>query len=184
MCRGGLTGHRGQVSHDRAHRPAPISRRTLLRWAVDAALLAAIAVSVLLEPVSIAVHSVAGLIFAGFVAPHLWYRRAWIGGVLRRLWRRRSLRRALRWSLSQAALLLGLTLIVTASGLWDWLDGRTRIRWHAISSIILIAAVLRHTWTRRGRLLRRRAAASLAGQPEAGPADVTPGRCGEAGAAR
>ena len=113
-------------------------RRPLWRWAVDLVLIAAAVVSVVLEPVSIALHSVLGLVFAGFVGPHLWNRRAWIRGTLRRLWRRRSLPGALRWSLSQASVLLVLTMVVTASGLWDWLDGRTKIRWHAISSIIQI----------------------------------------------
>ena len=132
---------------------------------MDLVLLAAASVSVATEPMSIAIHSVLGLLFAGFVGPHLWNRRAWIRGTLRRLWRRRSLPRALRWSLSQASLLLVLTVIVTASGLWDWLDGRTTIRWHAISSIILLAVIIRHTWTRRGWLLRRRAARTSAAKP-------------------
>ncbi len=135
-----------------------------MRWAVDLALIAASVLSVLFEPVSIAVHSVIGLVFVGVVGPHLWNRRAWIRGTLRRLWSRRSLSRAVRWSVGQASLLLALTLVVTASGLWDWLDGRTRIRWHAISSVILIAVLIRHAWTRRGWLLRRRAARS-AGDP-------------------
>jgi hypothetical protein len=117
-------------------------------------LIAAAVASVALEPVSIAWHSVIGLVFAGLAGPHLWHRRAWIRGTLRRLWQRRSLPRALRWSLSQASLLLVLAVIVTASGLWDWLDGRTTIRWHAISSVILLAVLARHTWTRRGRLLQ------------------------------
>lgn len=138
---------------DRARRRPP---RPLWRWAVDLILLTAAMVSVVTEPVSIAIHSILGLVFAGFVGPHLWNRRAWIRGTLRRLWQRRSLSRTLRWSLSQASLLLVLTMIVTASGLGDWLDGRTKIRWHAISSIILLGVLLRHTWTRRGWLLRRR----------------------------
>ena len=129
------------------------TRRPIWRWAVDLVLIAAAVVSVLLEPVSIAWHSVIGLVFAGFRGRHLWHRRAWIRGTLRRLWQRRTLSRALRWSLSQAGLLLLLTMIVTASGLWDWLDGRTTIRWHAISSVILLAVLIRHTWTRRRRLL-------------------------------
>ena len=142
--------HRGSVNSSGTER----RRRPRWRWAVDLVLIATAVVSVLLEPVSVAVHSVIGLVFAGFVGPHLWYRRAWIRGTLRRLWQRRSLPRALRWGLSQAGLLLVLTVIVTASGLWDWLDGRTTIRWHAISSIVLLAFLIRHTWTRRGRLLR------------------------------
>jgi hypothetical protein len=145
-------------------------------------------VSVLTEPMSIAIHSVLGLVFAGFVGPHLWNRRAWIRGTLRRLWMRRSLSRTLRWSLSQASLLLVLTMIVTGSGLWDWLDGRTTIRWHAISSIILLAVVLRHTWTRRGWLLRRRpAGSSAAANPSAAnsgaanPGAANPGGPGPGG---
>ena len=157
-------------------RPRRRPARPLWRWAVDLVLLAAAAVSVATEPMSIAIHSVLGLVFAGFVGPHLWNRRAWIRGTLRRLWRRRSLPRALRWSLSQASLLLALTMIVTASGLWDWLDGRTKIRWHAISSIILLAVIIRHTWTRRGWLLRRRAArTSAAGTSAPGTSAANPG---------
>jgi hypothetical protein len=53
-------------------------------------------------------------------------------------------------------LLFVLVVVVTVSGLYDWLDARTRIRWHAISSVILIVVVARHAWTRRQRLLRRR----------------------------
>ena len=155
-----LPGHSGGVNLASTAR-----KRPLWRWAVDLVLLTAALVSLLTEPMSIAVHSVVGLVFAGFAGPHLWNRRAWIRGTLRRLWRRRSLPRALRWSLSQASLLLVLTVIVTASGLWDWLDGRTTIRWHAISSIILLAVIIRHTWTRRGWLLRRRAARTSAPEP-------------------
>jgi len=164
--RGGVPpGHRGDVDPaDPGTDAAPLTAgrarrrqaRPLWRWAVDLVLLGTAVVSMLTEPMSIAIHSVLGLLFAGFVGPHLWNRRAWIRGTLRRVWERRSLSRALRWSLSQASLLLVLTVIVTASGLWDWLDGRTKIRWHAISSIILLAVLLRHTWTRRGWLLRRR----------------------------
>ena len=145
-----------------------VSRASAVRWAVDIALIVAGVLSVLFEPVSIAIHSVVGLVFVAVVGPHLWNRRAWIRGTLRRLRSRRSLPRALRWSLSQAGLLLALTLVVTASGLWDWLDARTRIRWHAISSVILIVVVIWHTWTRRGWLLRRRAASSATGRASRG----------------
>ena len=133
-----------------------LKRRSLRRWIVDIVLAAAGIVSVLLEPASIAIHSVIGLAFAGFVGPHLWYRRAWIRGVTRRLWRRRSLPAAMRWALSQAGLLFVLVAVVTASGLYDWLDARTTIRWHAISSVILIVVAARHAWTRRTWLTRVR----------------------------
>lgn len=129
---------------------------SLRRWITDLVLAAAGIVSVLLEPASIALHSVIGLVFAGAVGPHLWHRRAWIRGVARRVRRRRSLSRAMRWALSQAGLLSALVVVVTASGLYDWLDTRTRIRWHAISSVLLIAVAARHAWTRRRWLLRDR----------------------------
>jgi hypothetical protein len=124
---------------------------------VDIVLIAAGVISVLFEPASIALHSVIGLIFVGTVGPHLWNRRAWIRGTMRRLWQRRRLTRTVRWSLSQAVLLLLLVVVVTVSGFWDWLDVPTTIRWHAISSVVLIAVAIRHAWTRRDWLLRHRA---------------------------
>jgi hypothetical protein len=129
---------------------------TPLRWAVDLVLIAAGVVSVLFEPTSIAIHSVVGLAFVGTVGPHLWNRRAWIRGTARRLWQRRRLTRMVRWNLAQAVVLLVLVVVMTVSGLWDWLAVPTKIRWHAISSVLLIAVAVRHAWTRRDWLLRRR----------------------------
>jgi uncharacterized membrane protein len=129
---------------------------TWRRWLIDILLIAGGIVSVIFEPFSIAIHSVIGLIFVGTVGPHLWHRRSWSRGTLSRLRQRRRLSARLRWSLSQAFLLLVLVVVMTTSGLYDWLDVRSRIRWHAISSIILIAVVARHAWTRRPWLLRRR----------------------------
>ena len=123
---------------------------------IDILLIAGGIVSLIFEPLSIAIHSVVGLVFVGMVGPHLWYRRRWIAGVLTRLRRPGRLSAALRCSLSQSSLLLALVMVVTMSGLYDWLDARTRIRWHAISSVILIVVVARHAWTRRQWLLRRR----------------------------
>jgi hypothetical protein len=180
MCRHALPSQGERVSRAEpasGPRPRRWPGRGPVRWAVDIALIVTCVLSVLFEPLSIAIHSVAGLVFVAAVGPHLWNRRAWLRGALRRLWSGRSLSRAMRWSLGQAGLLLALTLVVTASGLWDWLDERTRIRWHAISSVILIAVVIRHTWTRRGWLLRRRAAASATG-------GASRGRCRGADAAR
>jgi len=129
---------------------------TWRRWLIDILLIAGGIVSVIFEPLSVAIHSVIGLVFVGTVGPHLWHRRGWIRGTLSRLRQRRRLSARLRWSLSQSLLLLALVVVVTASGLYDWLDERSRIRWHAISSVILIAVVARHAWTRRQWLLRRR----------------------------
>ncbi len=129
---------------------------TWRRWLIDMLLIAGGIVSVIFEPLSIAVHSVIGLIFAGSVGPHLWHRRAWIRGTLGRLRQRKRLSAKLRWSLSQSLLLGVLVVVVTVSGLYDWLDERSKIRWHAISSVVLIIVVARHAWTRRQWLLRRR----------------------------
>jgi len=130
--------------------------RSWRRWLIDILLIAGVVISLIFEPLSVAIHSVVGLVFVGMVGPHLWYRRRWIAGVLTRLRRPGRLSAALRWSLSQSSLLLALVMVVTMSGLYDWLDARTRIRWHAISSVILIVVVARHAWTRRQWLLRRR----------------------------
>jgi branched-subunit amino acid transport protein AzlD len=142
-----------------AGRPRPRSRlwpgRTRRRWLIDILLIVGGLVSVVFEPFSVGIHSIIGLIFAGTVGPHLWHRRSWIRGTLSRLLQRRRLSAKLRWSLSQAFLLLVLVVAMTVSGLYDWLDVRSRIRWHAISSIILIAVVARHAWTQRQWLLHR-----------------------------
>lgn len=130
--------------------------RTWRRWLIDMLLISGAIVSVIFEPFSIAVHGMVGLAFAGTVGPHLWHRRPWIRGTLGRLWHGRGLSARLRWGLAQSFLLLVLVLTVTASGLYDWLDARSRIRWHAISSVILIVVAARHAWTRRQWLLRRR----------------------------
>ena len=130
--------------------------RSWRRWLIDILLIAGGIVSLVFEPLSIAIHSVVGLIFVGTIGPHLWHRRRWIAGALTLLRRPGRLSPALRWSLAQSSLLLALVVVVTVSGLYDWLDARTRIRWHAISSVILIVVVARHAWTRRQWLLRRR----------------------------
>jgi hypothetical protein len=42
-----------------------------------------------------------------------------------------------------------------ASGFWDWSAGHpTRIRWHAISGIVLTVLLAVHTVRRRSRLRR------------------------------
>ena len=153
VSRQGAAGPPSATVPDAAMRPAgKPRRRSARRWAVDLTLIAACLASVLLEPVSLAIHSVIGLIFAGAVGPHLWHRRAWIRGAAGRAWRRRSLSRAVRWSLSQAGVLLVLTVIVTITGLQNWLGPGARIAGHGISSLVLIGFLTRHTWTRRRSL--------------------------------
>ena len=49
--------------------------------------------------------------------------------------------------------LLVLTVVVTATGLVDWLDPRAGIGGHGIASVVLLGFLARHTWTRRRFLL-------------------------------
>jgi membrane protein implicated in regulation of membrane protease activity len=139
---------------------------TWRRWLIDIALIAGGVVSVVFEPFSIAIHSVIGLAFVGTVGPHLWHRRSWIRGTLRRLRERRRFSPKLRWSFGQAVFLSAAVVVVTFSGLWDWLGVPTKIRFHAISGVILIGVVAWHAWTRRSWLTRRRS--TVAAQESAG----------------
>ena len=66
--------------------------RSWRRWLIDILLIAGGVISLIVEPLSIAIHSVVGLVFVGTVGPHLWHRRRWIAGALTRL-RRRITRR-------------------------------------------------------------------------------------------
>jgi len=111
---------------------------TWRRWLVDMLLIAGGVISVVFEPMSIAIHSIVGLAFVALVGPHLWNRRHWIRGTLRSLLQRRRLLLRRRWSLAQSAVLALLVLIVTVSGLWDWLAVPTRIRFHALSRVVLM----------------------------------------------
>ena len=51
------------------------------------------------------------------------------------------------------ALLGAVSLVMLISGFWDWSLGHpTRIRWHAISGVVLSGFLLTHTLRRRKRL--------------------------------
>ena len=51
------------------------------------------------------------------------------------------------------ALLVTVTVVMLVSGFWDWSLGHpTRIRWHAISGVVLSVFLLVHTLRRRRRL--------------------------------
>lgn len=141
---------------------------TARRWLIDMFLIAGGVVSLVFEPIVIAIHSIVGLIFMGTIGPHLWHRRTWIQGTWTRIRQRRQLSSRLRWSAWQAALLLMLAIAVTASGLWDWLGAPTKIRWHAISGVILIGVVGWHVWTRRRWLVRRQRSGDVAGPASRG----------------
>ena len=134
-------------------RQAVLRLRTY-RWLVHVALLATVTVSVVLEPL-LTLHIALGCAFIGLVVVHLGQRRRTSARLARRLpqiagWSRAAGRLALA-----DALLAALTAAMFASGLYDWLAGHpTRIRWHALTGVLLVGFLLVHTVRRRKRLRR------------------------------
>ena len=122
------------------------------RWWVHVALLLSASVSVVLEPV-LTVHIALGLLFVAIVPAHLAQRRRVSVALARRFGSARALLApGGRLALADAALTL-LTAAMLASGIWDWRAGHpTRIRWHAISGVLLAGFLVVHTVRRRGRL--------------------------------
>lgn len=125
-----------------------LAQRRLL---VHLGLVFALVLSLALEPV-LTLHIVFGLVFVVLVAAHLGQRRRTSKSLLARL------RRPLGWpspggrlALADAAL-TAVTAVMLASGFWDWLVGRTTIRWHAISGVLLAVVTTVHTIRRRRRL--------------------------------
>lgn len=146
----------------------PSQGRIRARLVVHLGLLASAAGSlVTLEflHIRIAIHTVVGLAFIGFVALHLVQRRRTLWHWARQLLRSRprSSRRSPR--LVSDLILAVIALNVLASGYVDWNRGRpTEIslpppftpfgRWHALSSIVLVVYLLMHVTRRRSRLRR------------------------------
>lgn len=128
-------------------------RAGVARLLVHLALIASVSASLVVEPV-IALHVAFGFLFVGFVVVHLAQRRRTTGRLLQRLSSRLRLASpSSRLAVSDAALAV-VTAAMLVSGLWDWLEGPTRIRWHAISGVILTGYLAVHTVRRRRRLAR------------------------------
>ena len=127
-------------------------RLSVSRWWVHVGLLVTAAVSLLVEP-TLSLHILIGLGFVALVVVHLVQRRRVSVSLLKRLahpgsWRQASGRLAIA-----DTVLAGLTVVMLGSGLWDWLSGHpTRLRWHAISGVILTGFLVVHTLRRRNRL--------------------------------
>jgi hypothetical protein len=133
-------------------RPVRRPAGAVTRWLVHLGLIVTVSVSLVFEPV-LTIHILVGLVFVALVVAHLLQRRRVSATLARRLLRVRG------WTLPAGrlalsdALLTALTVVMLASGLWDWRIGHpTKIRWHAISGFVLAGYLLVHTLRRRARL--------------------------------
>ena len=139
-----------------SHAPAPgRDRRALFRWLVHLGLIGTAVVSLVFEPLVLAIHIAIGLAFAVLTGTHFAQRRRVSARLLVRLARVRiPAGPAGRLALADL-LLAAVTAGMLVSGFWDWLAGHpTRIRWHAITGIVLAILLLAHTVRRRRRLRR------------------------------
>ena len=138
------------------HAPARDSvRRALFRWLVHLGLIGTVIVSLVFEPLVLAIHIAVGLAFAVLAGMHLLQRRRVSASLLRRLARLQ----ALAGPAGRLALADMLLAVITAgmlvSGFWDWFAGHpTKIRWHAITGVVLAILLLVHTVRRWSRLRR------------------------------
>jgi hypothetical protein len=129
-----------------------VARKSTYRWWVHLGLISTAVVSLAFEPI-LTIHIVLGLVFAVFVGAHLIQRRRITGKLASRLLRVRTLNRPGGRLAVADALLVAVTLAMLISGFWDWSLGHpTRIRWHAISGLVLSGFLLVHTLRRRKRL--------------------------------
>ena len=139
-----------------SHAPARDGvRRALFRWLVHLGLIGTVIVSLVFEPLVLAIHIAVGLAFAVLAGMHLLQRRRVSATLLRRLARLRALAGpAGRLALADM-LLAAITAGMLVSGFWDWFAGHpTKIRWHAITGVVLAVLLLVHTVRRWSRLRR------------------------------
>jgi hypothetical protein len=138
------------------HVPArDVTRRAALRWLVHLGLIGTVVVSLVFEPLVLTIHIAVGLVFTALAGMHLAQRRRVSASLMARLGRVRALARpAGRLALADT-LLAVITAGMLVSGFWDWFAGHpTRIRWHAITGVVLAILLLIHTVRRRSRLRR------------------------------
>jgi branched-subunit amino acid ABC-type transport system permease component len=131
------------------------TRRALFRWLVHLGLIVTVIVSLVFEPLVLAIHIAVGLAFAVLAGMHLAQRRRVAASLLARLARVKTLATpAGRLALADM-LLAVITAGMLVSGFWDWFAGHpTKIRWHAITGVALAILLLVHTIRRWSRLRR------------------------------
>ena len=127
--------------------------KRIARWWVHVGLIATTAVSMVFEPMVLAIHIGVGLGFAVLVVVHLYQRRRVSNRLIRQLVRVRGLNQPGGRLAAADALLAALTIGMLVSGFWDWSIGHpTRVRWHALTGFALLAFLITHTLNRRQRL--------------------------------
>jgi len=129
-----------------------VSRRSALRWLVHVTLIGTAVMSLVLEPI-LTLHIIFGLVFVFLVACHLVQRRRTSKRLAVGLLKfRNPLLLGSRLALADGFLFV-LTLAMTFSGFWDeWAPHHTKIRWHAITGVVLAIYLIVHTLRRRARL--------------------------------
>jgi hypothetical protein len=123
-----------------------------VRWLVHIGLIGSAIVSLVLEPILV-LHVIFGVLFVFLVACHLAQRRR----ISKRLAVRLLKVRGLLLPGSRLAVADGFLFIVTSamliSGFWDlWAPHHTKIRWHAITGVVMTVFLIVHTVRRRARL--------------------------------
>jgi len=108
--------------------------------------------SLVVEPVLV-VHVIFGLVFVLLVACHLIQRRRISKRLALRLLKVRDLLLpGSRLALADASLFT-ITVAMLVSGFWDlWAPHHTKIRWHAITGVVLTVYLIVHSFRRRKRL--------------------------------
>jgi hypothetical protein len=132
--------------------PTVAARRSARRWLVHVTLIGTAITSLVFEPI-LALHVALGLVFALLVACHLVQRRRISKRLAVRLLKLRNLiLPGSRLALADGFLFI-LTLAMMFSGFWDlWAPHHTKIRWHAITGVVLALYLVAHTLRRRTRL--------------------------------
>jgi hypothetical protein len=143
-----MTSHAPRAARDRA-------RRAVFRWLVHLGLIGTVIASLVFEPLVLAIHIAVGLAFVVRVGMHLAQRRRVSASLLARLARRQALARPAGLLALADALLAMITVGMLVSGFWDWFAGHpTKIRWHAVTGVVLAILLLIHTARRWPRLRR------------------------------
>ena len=132
---------------------SPTTRRGALRWFVHVGLIVSTVTSLVLET-TLSLHIAFGLVFVVLVGCHLAQRRRVSTRMVVRLLKfQKLLAPAGRLALADGFLFI-ISWAMLVSGFWDlWAPHHTKIRWHAITGVVLTIFLLVHT-IRRWRRLR------------------------------